>query len=129
MAKSSPCVRDPELAGALQSALESGAFSPRDASKALRALGGYSQKDFAARLDLNVKVIRALESGRGNPSYSSLEKIAEAVGLRLAFVKPGPAVGLLNPESRAADERRQREADAQALKAGVVSSLELHERN
>jgi transcriptional regulator with XRE-family HTH domain len=129
MAKASPHIRDPELAAALQSALGRGAFSPRDASRALRALGGYSQEDFAARLDLNVKVIRSLESGSGNPSYRSLEKIAEAAGLRLAFVKPGPAVGLLNPESRAADERRRRDADAHALKAAIISPRELHERN
>jgi DNA-binding phage protein len=40
-------------------------------------------------------VIKALESGKGNPGFASIEKIAEAFGLAVVFVKkdtvaPGP---------------------------------------
>jgi transcriptional regulator with XRE-family HTH domain len=129
MARTSPQIRDPELATALRAALERGAFSLAEACRVLRSLRGDSQEDFAAHLGLNVKVIKALESGKGNPRYDSLEKIAGAVGLRVAFVKAESAVELLDPDRRAADERRRRLVNAEALAAGRISESELHERS
>ena len=79
-------VRDANLADALRAALANGAFAPADASRAIRALEGLSQNAFAARLGINAKVIKALESGSGNARYDSLAKIADAAGLRVAFV-------------------------------------------
>jgi transcriptional regulator with XRE-family HTH domain len=78
---------------------------------------------------MNVKVIKALESDSGNPHYDSLAKMAAAFGLRVAFVKSGTAVELLNPDARATQERHRRQSDAQALASGRVSAHELHERN
>lgn len=129
MAKRPAKIRDPDLAGALRAALERGAFAPAEASRVIRALEGYSQEAFAARLGVNVKVIKALESGSGNPRYDSLQKIAEAFGLRVAFVQPAAAVELLDPDARADDERRRRLADVEALASGKVSVRALHERN
>ena len=128
MARRAPRVRDANLADALRAALASGAFSPADASRAIRALEGLSQDAFAARLGINVKVIKALESGRGNPRYDSLAKIADAAGLRIAFVKASGVVELLDPDARAADKRQRRLADSEALQA-EVSARALHERN
>jgi transcriptional regulator with XRE-family HTH domain len=122
-------VRDANLADALRAVLASGAFPLAAASRVIRALEGLSQGAFAARLGINVKVIRALESGRGNPRYDSLVKIADAVGLRVAFVKTSRVVELLDPDARAADKRRRRLADSEALQAGRVSARALHERN
>lgn len=127
MAKKAAKVRDANLADSLRAALAEGAFAPADASRVIRALKGLSQDAFAARLGINAKVIKALESGRGNPRYDSLAKIADAVGLRVAFVK-APAVELLDPDARAADERRRRLADSEALQAGKLSARALHER-
>lgn len=129
MARRSIRVRDAERANALRMALDSGAFVPAEASRVLRALGGHSQEEFAAQLGLNVKVIKALESGSGNPRYDSLKKIAAAFGLRIAFVKPSISIELMDPGARTADERRRRQADAKALEAGRISAHELHERN
>lgn len=128
MAKRAAKVRDANLAESLRMALAAGAFAPAEASRVIRALEGLSQDAFAARLGINAKVIKALESGSGNPRYDSLAKIADAVGLRVAFVKAS-AVELLDPDARAADERRRRLADGAALQAGEISSRALHERN
>lgn len=129
MPRKPPRVRDPELANALREALERGAFGPAEASRVLRSLEGSSQEAFAARLGVNVKVIRALESGSGNPRYASLEKVAEAFGLRVAFIGPAGEVELMDPEVRAGDESRRRQADAKELASGRVSEHALHERN
>lgn len=129
MARRAAKVRDANLADSLREALAHGAFAPAEASRVIRALEGLSQDAFAARLGINAKVIKALESGSGNPRYDSLAKIADAVGLRVAFVKASGAVGLLDPDVRAADERGRRLADSKALEAGNISASELHERN
>lgn len=129
MARKPVKVRDPDLAEALRTALERGAFAPAEASRVIRALEGYSQEAFAAHLGLNVKVIKALESSNGNPRYDSLEKIAQAFGLRVAFVRPAVAVELLDPDARAEDERRRRLEDVEALASGKISARALHERN
>jgi transcriptional regulator with XRE-family HTH domain len=129
MAKKPAKVRDPDLAEVLRMALERGAFAPAEASRVIRALEGYSQEAFAARLGVNVKVIKALESGSGNPRYDSLQKIAESFGLRVAFVQPATAVELLDPDARAETERRRRLADVEALASGKISIRDLHKRN
>lgn len=129
MAKKAARVRDANLADCLRSALAHGAFAPAEASRVIRALEGLSQDAFAARLGINAKVIKALESGSGNPRYDSLVRIADAVGLRVAFVKASGAVELLDPDARAADERRRRLADNEALQAGNISARALHDRN
>lgn len=129
MARTAPRVRDADLADVLRAALANGAFAPADASRVIRALEGLSQHAFAARLGISVKVIKALESGSGNPGYDSLAKIADAAGLRVAFVQASGVVELLDPDARAADKRRRRLADSEALLAGKVSARDLHERN
>lgn len=129
MAKRAARVRDANLADSLRAALAHGAFAPAEASRVIRALEGLSQDAFAARLGINAKVIKALESGRGNPRYDSLAKIADAVGLRVAFVKASGVVELLDPDVRAADERRRRLSDSEALQSGKISARALHERN
>ncbi len=129
MARRARRVQDANLADALRAALANGAFVPADASRVMRALEGLSQDAFAARLGINAKVIRGLESGRGNPRYDSLVQIADAVGLRVAFVTASGVVELLDPDARAADKRRRRLANSEALQAGRVSARALHERN
>lgn len=128
MAKKPSKIRDPDLVDALRMALARGAFAPSEASRVIRAIEGYSQEALAAHLGLNVKVIKALESGNGNPRYDSLQKIAEAFGLRVAFVQPA-AVELLDSEARAKEEQRRRLADVEELASGKVSARDLHKRN
>src|ERR1700735_1505958 len=71
----------------LKAALEAGAFRPGAGCRLLGQLHGLSQADLAAMLGVNLKVIKAVESGNGNPGFASIEKIAEAFGLAVGFVK------------------------------------------
>lgn len=129
MARKPKIVRDPDLAAALRSGLERGSFAPPEASRVIRALDGRSQQEFAEQLGMSVKVIKAIESGNGNPSYDALARIAEAAGLRVAFVRQSRAVELMDPRARADEERLRRQADAQAIAAGRVSAREMNQRN
>lgn len=129
MAKRPKLVRDPGLAMALRSALERGSLAPAEASRVIRALNGRSQQELAEQLGMSVKVIRSIESGKGNPSYDSLAKIAAAADLRIAFVSHSRSVELMDPRVRAEEERLGRQADAKALASGRVSERELHKRN
>jgi transcriptional regulator with XRE-family HTH domain len=129
MARRSRKVSDPQLAQALGSALERGSLAPAEASRVIRALRGLSQQELADRLGMSLKVVRSIESGLGNPGLESLEKLASAADLRVAFVGRSRAVEIMDPRERMADERRRREADARALGSGRVSERQMHARN
>lgn len=129
MARKPNKVRDPDLAAVLRCALERGSFAPAEACRVIRALEGCSQQEFAEQLGMSVKVIKAIESGNGNPSYDSLAKIAAAADLCVAFISHGRVVELMDRRARAEEERLSRQADAQALASGQVSERELHKRN
>jgi len=129
MARRPKRIHSPDLATALRLALDQGAFAPPEACRVIRALEGWSQENLAERLGVNVKVIKSIESGNGNPRYDSLARIAAAANLRVAFVSESQSVELMDPRERAVEERQRRQADAQALASGLVSERELHERN
>jgi hypothetical protein len=78
---------------------------------------------------VNLKVIKALESGNGNPGFASIEKIAEAFGLAVVFVKKDTVAEILDGEARAREKARSREADADALAAGTLSEQQLNAKN
>lgn len=128
MARRARSVKDPDLAAVLRSSLERGEFELAPALRVIRALAGYSQQELAERVDLDVKVIKAIESGGGNPNFASLEKIAALVNLRVGFVGPS-SIDLLDPRARSNEERQSRIEDAIALASGQVSRRELHDRN
>jgi transcriptional regulator with XRE-family HTH domain len=98
--------------------LQAGRLPLADACRAIRALHGDSQDEFARRVGLNHKVIKDLERGRGNPGRESLERIAGAAGLRLAFVSAQSAVERLDPKLRSREEDAHRQADAAAVALG-----------
>jgi transcriptional regulator with XRE-family HTH domain len=119
---------DPKRRKDIKDALEAGAFKPAAASRLLRQLHGLSQVDLAAMLGVNLKVIRALESGVGNPGFASVEKLAEAFGLDVVFIKKG-AAELLDVAAREKEKARSRASDAAALAGGRVSERELNHKN
>ena len=80
-------------------------------------------------LGVNLKVIKALESGKGNPGFASIEKIAEMFGLAVVFVKKDSVAEILDGEARAQEKARSREADAVALAAGKLSEQQLNAKN
>lgn len=48
-----------------------------------RDLLGLTQQDLADYTGLSLRIIKSIESGKGNPSLSTLTKIAEVLGLEL----------------------------------------------
>ena len=51
--------------------------------KERRALLGLTQQDLADYTGLSVRIIKSIESDKGNPSLNTLEKIAETLGLEI----------------------------------------------
>ena len=48
-----------------------------------RILLGLTQQDLADYTGLSLRIIKSIEDGKGNPSVSTLLKIAETLGLEL----------------------------------------------
>ena len=51
--------------------------------KERRALLGLTQQDLADYTGLSLRIIKDIETGKGNPSVATLSKIAEILGLEL----------------------------------------------
>lgn len=60
-------------------------FAPMDYSiiKERRTLLGLTQQDLADYTGVSLRIIKSIEAGKGNPSVSTLSKIAEVLGLEL----------------------------------------------
>ena len=113
----------------VRSLLQEGRLSLPDACRAIRAMHGLSQDEFAKRIGVNRKVVKDLERGCGNPGRASLDRIASAAGLRLAFAPLRSAVAVMDPRQRLAEKQARRGADADALRLGVSEPQELYQRN
>lgn len=48
-----------------------------------RSLLGLTQQDLADYTGLSLRIIKSIEVGKGNPSMSTLTKIAEVLGLEI----------------------------------------------
>lgn len=53
--------------------------------KARRSLLGLTQQDLADYSGLSLRLIKQIEAGNGNPSMSTLSKIADALGLEIVL--------------------------------------------
>lgn len=53
--------------------------------KARRSLLGLTQQDLADYSGLSIRLIKQIEAGNGNPSMSTLSKIADALGLEIVL--------------------------------------------
>lgn len=51
--------------------------------KERRILLGLTQQDLADYSGLSLRIIKSIETGKGNPSVGTLTKIAEVLGLEL----------------------------------------------
>ena len=51
--------------------------------KERRTMLGLTQQDLADYTELSLRIIKSVESEKGNPSLKTLEKIAEVLGLEL----------------------------------------------
>jgi DNA-binding XRE family transcriptional regulator len=69
--------------------IAAGCLSANEAVKTMRALSGLTQAEFAAHRGVALRVIKEIESGKGNPTLESLQKIGAIFGLEPAFrLKP-----------------------------------------
>lgn len=50
-----------------------------------RTLLGLTQQDLADYTGLSLRIIKSIEAGKGNPSMSTLTKIAEVLGLEIVL--------------------------------------------
>ena len=54
-----------------------------DLMKERRSLLGLTQQDLSDYTGLSLRIIKSVESEKGNPSLKTLEKIAEVLGLEI----------------------------------------------
>ena len=120
---------NPNVREALKNALAMGVMSISDACKSIRAIFGYSQEDFANSVGLSVKVIKEIESGKGNPRLSSLERLADVADLRVVFAAPKGSVKLEDFNERSIEKQQSREQDFDIVSSGAKSYDELVSAN
>ncbi len=72
----------------LYEGVESGTLDMRGASRLMRKILGYSQKEYAEKvLKIAPRVLIDFERGTGNPTLETLQKIGSPFGLETGFVK------------------------------------------
>lgn len=76
-----------ELRSRFYADIDAGVLSLAEAAKAMRAMSGLTQPEFAARMGVSLKVIKDVERKTGNPTVASLNKIGEFFNLEVSFVR------------------------------------------
>ena len=114
---------------AREAELSQGRLSVAEAVRALRALLGVSQVEFARRVGVAPRVVIDLERGVGNPKLASLQKMLDPWGLQVSVGFASGIAGWYSPDERAAEKQAARERDALALAEGRESPAEQQARN
>ena len=74
---------------ALYHSLAQGNIGIREATRRMRKILGMNQKEFAQKVaDISPRILSEFESGSGNPTLATLEKIALPFGLKVTFLPP-----------------------------------------
>jgi len=74
---------------ALYSDLASGCIDIREATRQMRKILGMNQKEYARKVvGVSPRILSAFENGSGNPTLTTLEKIAVPFGLKITFLPP-----------------------------------------
>lgn len=71
-----------------------GRLSLAEAVKSMRRLSRLTQPEFAKHRGIGLRALREIESGVGNPTVETLNKVASIFGLEVGFVarrRPGSA--------------------------------------
>jgi transcriptional regulator with XRE-family HTH domain len=66
--------------------VRSGSIDIAQAVKLMRRLSRLTQPEFAAHRGISVQALRQIESGRGNPTVNTLNKVAAIFSLEVGFV-------------------------------------------
>ena len=69
--------------------LAKGTIGIREATRQMRKILGMTQKEYALKIaDVSPRILSEFESGGGNPTLATLEKIASPFGLKVTFLAP-----------------------------------------
>lgn len=69
--------------------LASGRIDIRQATRQMRRILGMTQRDYALKIaDVSPRILSEFETGSGNPTLATLEKIAFPFGLKVTFLPP-----------------------------------------
>ena len=69
--------------------LAQGDIGIREATRRMRKILGMNQKEFAQKVaDISPRILSEFETGSGNPTLSTMEKIALPFGLKVTFLPP-----------------------------------------
>jgi transcriptional regulator with XRE-family HTH domain len=69
--------------------LAQGHIAIRDATRRMRKILGMNQKEYAQKVaKISPRILSEFESGSGNPTLATLEKIAGPFGLKVTFLPP-----------------------------------------
>ena len=69
--------------------LARGDIDVREATRRMRKILGMNQKDYARKVAaISPRILSEFESGSGNPTLATLEKIASPFGLKVTFLPP-----------------------------------------
>ena len=63
--------------------------------KQRRAVLGLTQQDLSDYTGLSLRIIKSIEADKGNPSMSTLEKIADVLGLEIVIKVKGTSIDLI----------------------------------
>jgi transcriptional regulator with XRE-family HTH domain len=75
--------------------LSRGEIDVREATRRMRKILGMSQKTYAQRIaGISPRILAELESGSGNPTLATLEKIAAPFGMKVTFRPPDAWQGM-----------------------------------
>jgi DNA-binding XRE family transcriptional regulator len=66
-------------------AIRSDGLSIQEAVIAMRKMSRLTQPEFAKHRGISVQALRQIESGTGNPTVETLNKVAAVFGLRVGF--------------------------------------------
>lgn len=77
--------------------IANGALDIPTAVKQMRFLSGLTQEQFARHRDISILTLKNIESGKANPTVSTLNQIGRIFGLKVGFL----------PRDRSRDENRQ----------------------
>ena len=100
----------------LYDAIARGEVTLQHAVKEMRTISRLTQAQFAEHRGVSLKTIKEIESGKGNPTIQTLNRIGQFFGLEVAFVrietlrekKIAPtSAGALSPQEARSEDQKQ----------------------
>lgn len=85
----------------LYDAIASGELTLQHAVKEMRTISRLTQAEFASHRGVSTKTIKEIESGKGNPTVQTLNRIGQFFGLEVAFVRTENLRGRKTPMTTA----------------------------